>query len=149
MSPLIARQVTLVAAGALLAACSGSSGPFEPLPGGMALPVSLATTFDAAPSSDPSRLKITATAGGARVQWDVASAPCLVAEASALRSGSVIEVRIHRSANSLALCVATTVQYHYEAIVAVPAPGHYEIRLVDDLLGQPLRPIGRGAVAVY
>ena len=148
MSPRTARRVTLLAAAALLAGC-GSGGPFEPLSAGTALPVSLTTTVDAAPSTDPLRVRFTAIAGGVKVQWDVASTACLLAEASALRSGPVIEVRIHRSGNPLVGCVASIVEYHYEAIVAVPAPGRYEVRLVDDLLGQPLRPIGRGAVAVY
>ena len=149
MPPRTTRRLASLAVAVLLAACNGSGGPFEPMSGGITLPVTLATTFNGMPVTDPSRLRITGVAGGAQVQWDVVSPACLIAEASARHVGSVIEVRIHRSGNPLASCVAAMVAYHYEANVIVPAPGGYEVRVVDDLLGQPLRPIGRAAVAVH
>jgi len=64
-----------------------------------------------------------------------------------LRSGAVVEIRIHRSGDPLALCVAMAVTYRYVAHVPL-APGAYEVRLVDDLLGQQLRPVGRSMVTV-
>lgn len=141
----ISRLSVLLAA--VLSSCGGDGNPFQPLHSGTSLPVTLETTIDQ-PSGTLPRFEITAISGGARLQWDVVSAPCLLSEASALQSGPVIEVRIHRSGNPLALCAATVVAYHYVARVLVPAPGHYEVRLVEDLLGQPLRPVGRGTVAV-
>lgn len=140
------RLLGSLAVAALLSSCAGDGNPFEPLPGGLALPVTLETTVEA--GSTLPRLSIAATPGGALLEWDVASAPCLMADASALYSGSVIEVRIHRSGNPLADCVAGTVTYHYLARVMAPAPGPYEVRLVDDVLGQPLRPVGRANVTV-
>ncbi|HEX6598235.1 MAG TPA: hypothetical protein VF034_02865 [Gemmatimonadaceae bacterium] len=136
---------TLLAAAVL---CSCSDGPpLSPLTEGLALPVTLETTVDPA-SSSPPRLQISPIPGGAKVEWQVSSAPCLDADASALQSGALIEVRIHRSANPLALCVAGTVTYSYVARVSAPAPGHYEVRVIDDMLGQPMRLVGRGTVAV-
>lgn len=131
----------------VLASCAGDGTPFEPLPGGLALPVTLETTVEASSGVMP-RFAVVTIAGGAQVEWDVASASCLMAEASALQAGSVIEVRIHRSGNPLADCVAGTVAYHYVARLMAPAPGQYEVRLVDDMLGQPPRPVGRATVTV-
>ena len=146
MSRRIGSPVLLLAT-ALLCACAGEGTPFEPLSGGLSVPVTLETTFGG-PTDMLPRLEITAVGGAAKIEWDVASPPCLDAEASALLAGQVIEVRIHRSADALALCVAGTVAYHYVARVAVPGPGAFEIRLVDDLLGPPLRPIGRATVSL-
>jgi hypothetical protein len=132
----------------VLGACSSEGyGPFEPLSGGTALPVSLATTITVAAGSAP-RLQISGLRGEALVVWDVESAPCLLAAASALRSGNVIEVHIRRSGDPAALCAPGSAAYHYEARVQVAASGAYEVRLVDDLLGQPPRSVGRLLVAV-
>ena len=147
MSRLPLRRLLPLAVAAVLSSCAGDGNPFEPLPGGLSLPVTLETTVDA-PSGALPRFAVVTIAGGAQVEWDVASAPCLVAEASALLAGSVIEVRIHRSGNPLADCVAGTVAYHYVARVMAPAPGLYEVRLVDDMPGQPMRPVGRATVTV-
>jgi len=142
------RQVHLAALLAAATLCSCSDSPsLSPLPGGLAVPVTLETAVNSA-SSAPPRLQISPTPGGAKVEWDVSSAPCLDAEASALQSGALIEIRIHRSANALALCVAGTVTYSYTARVLAPAPGRYEVRVIDDMFGQPMRLVGRGTVTV-
>lgn len=131
----------------ILASCGGDGSPFEPLAGGLSLPVSLTTTTDQA-SRGGERLDVVAVPGGAQLTWDVVSAPCLDAAASAIQSGNVVEVRVHRSGNPLALCVAMQVNYRYVARVEIAGQGRYEVRLVDDLLGQPMRPVGRASVAV-
>jgi hypothetical protein len=131
---------------AVVASCGGDGSPFAPLPGGIALPVTLTTATDQ--SSSGERLDVVAVPGGAELTWDLVSSPCLDATATALQSGNVVEVRVHRSANPLAQCVAMQVSYRYVARVQMPAPGQYDVRLVDDMLGQPLRPVGRGSVAV-
>ncbi|HEX5972567.1 MAG TPA: hypothetical protein VFY85_11610 [Gemmatimonadaceae bacterium] len=141
------RLLASLAVVVVLASCAGDGNLFEPLPGGLALPVTLETTVEASSGVLP-RFAVVTIAGGAQVEWDVASAACLMAEASALQAGSVIEVRIHRSSNPLADCVAGTVAYHYVARLMAPAPGQYEVRLVDDMLGQPPRPVGRATVTV-
>jgi hypothetical protein len=140
------RLYATLAVGVVLLACSGDHGPFDPLSGGLEIPVRLETLVDLPPGPPPG-LDFAATPGELLVMWDVTSAPCLVATASALQSGSVVEVRIHRSGNSLALCVDQPASYSYVAHVPL-APGAYEVRLVDDLLGQPLRPVGRSTVEV-
>ena len=132
---------------AAVASCSGDGSPFEPLPGGIALPVALTTATDQS-SGGGERLDVVAVPGGAELTWDLVSSPCLDATATALQSGNVVEVRVHRSANPLALCVAMQVSYRYVARVQMPVPGQYDVRLVDDMLGQPLRPVGRASVAV-
>lgn len=142
-----ARLIATLAVAVVLGSCSGDGNPFEPLPGGLSLPVSLTTTYDV-DAGAVERLDIVPVAGAAELTWSLVSAPCLMADASALRSGNVIEVRIHRSGNPLALCVDRPESYRYVARVQVPAPGAYEIRLYDDLLGQPLRPVGRASVRV-
>jgi len=147
MSPRTARLFASLAAVAVLSACRGDGNPFEPLPGGLPLPVTLATTVDQA-SGIAERLDVVATVGGAELTWELVSGPCLQATATALQSGQVIEVRVHRSGNPLANCVAVPATYQYVARVQIPAPGRYEVRLVDDLLGQPLRPVGRATVSV-
>lgn len=131
----------------ILAACGGDGSPFEPLSGGLAIPVTLTTATDQA-SGSGEHLEVVAIPGGAQLTWDLVSAPCLDATATALQSGSVVEVRVHRSANPLALCVAIPVHYRHVARVQVPAPGHYDVRLVDEMLGQPPRPVGRATVTV-
>lgn len=146
MSRPSVRLLASLAVVAVLSSCAGDGSPFEPLRGGMALPVTLETTME--PGSTLPRFSVASIPGGAQVEWDVASSPCLMAEASALQAGFVIEVRIHRSGNPLADCVPGTVTYHYMARVMAPAPGQYEVRLVDDMLGQPPRPVGRATVAV-
>ena len=146
MSRSSVRLLASLAVAAALSSCAGDGSPFEPLRGGLALPVALETTAE--PGSTLPRFSVASIPGGAQVEWDVASPPCLMAEASALQAGSVIEVRIHRSGNPLADCVPGTVTYHYMARVMAPAPGQYEVRLVDDMLGQPPRPVGRATVAV-
>jgi len=147
MSRLSVRHLASLAVVAILSSCAGDGNPFEPLPGGLAVPVTLETTVEPAGSTVP-RFAVVTIAGGAQVEWDVTSGPCLKSEASALQSGLVIEVRIHRSGDPLADCVAGAVTYHYVARVMAPAPGQYEVRLVDDMLGQPLRPVGRATVMV-
>ena len=146
MSRPSVRLLASLAVVAVLSSCAGDGSPFEPLRGGMALPVTLETTME--PGSTLPRFSVASIPGGAQVEWDVASSPCLMAEASALQAGFVIEVRIHRSGNPLADCVPGTVTYRYMARVMAPAPGQYEVRLVDDMLGQPPRPVGRATVAV-
>ncbi len=139
--------VALVAVAVLCACSSESNGPFAPLSGGSSLPVSLDVTTNTA-AGRPPRLQITGLPGEALVVWDVESGPCLLSTASALQSGNVIEVRIRRSGDPAALCTAVQLAYHYEARVLVPAPGGYEIRLVDDWPDQPPRAVGRMLVAV-
>jgi len=131
----------------LLVSCGGDGSPFEPLPGGLSLPVTLTTTSDVA-SGGTERLDVVAVPGGAQLTWDLTSSPCLDATASALQAGNVVEVRVHRSANPLALCVAMQVSYRHVLRVQIPGAGRYEVRLVDDMLGQSPRPVGRATVAV-
>jgi hypothetical protein len=143
---LATRLSSLLVALVLVSACSDGRGLFEPLGYGLHVPVTLDAHADVS-SGNVARLEITGGPAGAVATWDVTSGPCLDADASALQSGDVVEIRIHRSANALALCVNEPVTYHYVARVTLP-PGRYEVRLVDDLLGQALRPIGRGTVEV-
>jgi hypothetical protein len=138
--------LTSLLAFAAVVSCGGESSPFEPLPGGLALPATLTTTIGQVQGAE--RLSVAPAPGGAEVTWDLPSAPCLDASVSALQAGNVVEVRVHRSANPLALCVAMQVSYHHVVRVLIPAPGRYEVRLVDDMLGQPPRPVGRARVAV-
>lgn len=141
------RLFAAVAVGVLLSACSGSDhGPFEPLPGGATIPVTLETTASPAGAS-VSQVAFATASGGVTATWDVTSGPCLVATATALQSGAVVEIRIHRSGDPSALCVAMAVTYRYVAHVPL-VPGAYEIRLVDDMLGQQLRPVGRSMITV-
>ena len=147
MSRLPVRPLASLAVAVALSSCAGDGTPFSPLPGGLTLPVTLETTVSA-PSGVLPRFAVATITGGAQVEWDVASAPCLTADATALYSGAVIEVRIHRSSDPLADCIAGTVAYHYVARVMAPAPGQYQVRLVDDMFGQPLRPVGRATVNV-
>lgn len=141
------RLFATIAAGLLLSACSSDGhGLFDPLGGGLAIPVTLETSTSAA-SGDASRVVFATAPGAATATWDVSSSPCLDATATAIKSGAVVEIRIHRSANPLALCVAMAVSYHYVAHVPL-APGVYELRLVDDMLGQQLRPVGRTTISV-
>lgn len=140
-------RLTSLVAFTVLASCGGDGSPFEPLSGGLSLPVTLTTTTDQS-SGGGERLDVVAIPGGAQLTWDLVSAPCLDATASALQSGNVVEVRVHRSANPLALCVAIPVHYRHVARVQIPGAGHYEVRLIDDMLGQPPRPVGRATVTV-
>jgi len=148
---MLLRTVRLAAsfvAVVLLSACHGDGSPFEPLRDGTALPVTLTTT--SVPSSPgPEQMTVAAIPGAMDVTWDVVSAPCLLASASALQSGQVIEVQIHRSGDPLALCAAGQVRYHYVARVVIPGPGSYEVRLVDDMLGQSPRAVGRRTVSIF
>jgi len=148
---MLLRTVRLAASFAVVAlfsACHGDDSPFEPLPGGLALPVTLTTT-SVVSAQGPEQMTVAAVPGAVDVTWDLVSGPCLLASANALQSGQVIEVRVHRSGDPLALCAAVQVRYHYVARVVIPGPGSYEVRLVDDLLGQPPRPVGRRTVSVF
>ena len=123
-----ARLLTPLAIVLALSSCRGDGNPFEPLQGGLSLSVTLTTT-EGGSAGSPEQLDIAPAAGGAELSWTVTSSPCLMADASALQAGNVIEVRIHRSGNPLALCAAVMVSYHYVANVQIPAPGRYEVRL--------------------
>ena len=142
------RLAASFAAVALLGACHGDGSPFEPLRDGVALPATLTTTSIPG-SQGPEQMAVTAMPGALDVTWDLVSAPCLIASVSALQSGPVVEVRVHRSGEPLALCAAVQVHYRYVARVMIPGPGSYEVRLVDDMLGQPPRPVGRRSVSVF
>jgi hypothetical protein len=131
----------------VLSSCRGDGNPLEPLQGGLSLPVTLSTAAGGNAGS-PEQLDIAPVSGGAEVSWTITSSPCLIADATALQAGRVIEVRIHRSGNPLALCTMDAVSYHYVAQVQIPESGRYEIRLFDDLLGQPMRPVGQRTISV-
>ena len=131
-----------------LSAC-GSDGPtaVEPLPGATAVSVTLSETIPISTEGLP-RLQFTGLAGAAELMWEVESPPCLLAEASAERAGSIVAIHISRSGNPLANCSPDPEGYRYVARVAGLAPGRYEVRLIDNLLGQPPREVGRGSVMV-
>jgi hypothetical protein len=135
-----------LAALALLVACE-ATGAVAPLTGGTPLPVKLATSVSA-PSGAAPRLQFVGSDGSIEVVWDVESPPCLLAEASALRVGPVVEIRIHRSADPLALCIEGNVAYHYVARTLAVVPGRYDVRLVDETLGQEPRSVGRSLLLV-
>jgi hypothetical protein len=140
------RLLATFAVGAVMSACSDGHGPFEPISSGLEIPVTLGTLIDLPPGPAPG-LEFDTAPGQVTVTWNLTSAPCLVASANALQSGAVVEIRIHRSGDPRALCVDQPAQYHYVSRVLL-APGAYEVRLVDDALGQPLRPVGRSTVRV-
>jgi hypothetical protein len=140
------RILGLLAAAALLSSCE-ATGAVGPLTSGTSLPVTLATSV-AAPSGAAPRLQFVGKNGALEVVWDVESSPCLLAEASSLRVGPVIEIRLHRSGNPLALCIEGSVAYHYVARIEAVIPGRYDVRLVDELLGQEPRSVGRSLVQV-
>ena len=142
-----ARLIASLAVAAVLCSCNGDGSPFEPLQDGLSLSVSL-TSAEGGDAGSPERLDIVPVSGGAELTWTVGSSGCLIADASALQSRNVVEVRIHRRGNPLALCTAELVSFRYVARVQIPTSGQYEIRLYDALLGQPLRPVGRAFVAV-
>ena len=145
--PRFNRLFAAAVAGVLMSACSSDGhGLFDPLGGGLEVPVTLETSTSTA-SNGASRVVFTTAPGVVTATWDVTSSPCLDATATAIQSGAVVEIRIHRSANPLALCVAMAVTYRYVAHVPL-APGAYEVRLVDDMLGQQLRPVGRSTIVV-
>lgn len=143
---LTSRLAAFFVASTLVSACHDGASAFDPLGSGLEVPVALETSTSMA-SGSVSRLEITGSASGAVATWDVTSGPCLLATASALKSGDVVEVRIHRSGDPLALCVNEPVSYHFVARVTL-TPGRYEVRVVDDMLGQSLRPVGRRSVVV-
>jgi hypothetical protein len=80
--------------------------------------------------------------------WEVESASCLIASASAARAGTVIEIKLARGGNPLAICVAARAGYRYVARVAGLEQGRYEVRIVDALAGQPAYEVGRRSVVV-
>lgn len=111
------------------------------------MPVTLETSVSVASGAAP-HLRFVGSNGVVEVMWDVEGPPCLLAEASALQAGPVIEIRIHRSGNPLAQCVAGNVAYHYVARTLAIKPGRYDVRLVDEPLGQQQRSVGRSVVLV-
>ncbi len=135
--------------GALLSSCAttGEVTPFEPLVGGEPVAVSLVTTADI-PLSGLPRLEISATAAEVNARWEVEGVSCLIAQATASRVGSVIEIQLHRGGNPLANCVAARVGYQYMARVTGLAQGRFEVRLVDVFADQPAVAIGRKSVVV-
>jgi hypothetical protein len=144
--PRLTRLLGALAAVATLCSCEATSA-VDPLTGGMHLPVTLATSISA-PSGAAPHLQFSGGNGAVEVVWDVESPPCLLAEASALQAGPVIEIRIHRSGDPLALCIEGNVAYHYVARTPAIVPGRYDVRLVDESLGQKPRSVGRSVVLV-
>jgi hypothetical protein len=142
----LTRLVGSLAAVATLCSCEATSA-VDPLTGGTHLPVTLETSFSA-PSGAAPHLQFNGGHGVIEVVWDVESAPCLLVEASALQAGPVIEIRLHRSGNPLALCTDDNVAYHYVARTQAIVPGRYDVRLVDEILGQKPRSVGRSVVLV-
>jgi hypothetical protein len=135
-----------LAAAVLLSSCE-ATGAVEPISGGMQLAVTLETSVSA-PSGAAPHLQFVGSNGVVEVVWDVEGPPCLLAEASALQAGPVIQIRIHRSGDPLAQCVAGNVAYHYVARTLEINPGRYDVRLVDETLGQKPRSVGRSLVLV-
>ena len=118
----------------------------EPV-GGATSTVTLAVSY--LPSSDGlPTLTFRGAPGAIEVVWDVQTGPCLLASAQQERSGTVMTLTLKRAGDPLALCVATlsNVRYHVRA-PAAPRRA-YLVRLVDDLLGQPPREVGRSWVTV-
>lgn len=136
-------------AGALLCSCTAASdiAAFEPLAGGAPVAVSLLSSTGL-PLSGLPRLNISATAAEVNVIWEVESASCVIAHASAARGGNVVEIQLHRGGDPVASCVAARVGYRYVARVAGLEQGRYEVRLVDVFADLPAHEIGRRSVVV-
>jgi hypothetical protein len=147
--PRFARLPAALIALALLCACDNKVAElFQPLTDGTSLPVSLETTTQPITTPLP-HFKVGGIPGGATIEWDDLSQGCLTASATALQSGNIVEVRLHRSGDPSANCApGTVIVYRYAMQVDIPVPGQYEVRLVDEKLGQAPKPIGRATVTV-
>ena len=145
-----ARLTAALVAAAVVCACGDNkvAALFSPLTDGTSLPVSLETTTQ--PISTPlPHFTVGGIPGGATIEWDDQSHGCLTATATALQSGSIVEVRLHRSGDPAANCPAgTIVVYRYAMQLDIPVPGQYDVRLVDEKLGQAPKPVGRATVTV-
>ena len=93
----------------LVCACDAKvSTVVEPLENATPLTVSLQTAYPSPPVK-PS-LSVLAAPSAILVSWELMSAPCLIATASAAQSGSVVEIQIQRSGDPLANCACILLQ---------------------------------------
>jgi hypothetical protein len=143
------RRLGPLFVGVLLSSCSAASDitAFEPLVDATPVAVSLTSAADV-PLTGLPRLDISATAGEVSVTWEVESGSCVIAEASASRAGSVVEIQLHRGGNPGANCVAARMGYRYVARVVGLEQGKYEVRLMDVFATLPAVAIGRKSVVV-
>ena len=113
------------------------------------LAVTLAETVRPPAAGTPAdALRATGGAASVAVVWEVRSGPCMLATPSARRAGGEIVVRVARGGNPVALCAAGEVVYRYEiAVRGVPA-GTYRVRLVEEPVEAPARPVGVVTVVV-
>ena len=149
MSLRSARIVSSLVVGMLLSSCSAATDitGYEPLVGAEPTAVMLQTTTGIPVAGLP-RLTISSTAAEVNVVWEVESGACLIVQATASRAGSILEIRLHRSGNPLALCVASMIGYRYSLRVPELGQGRYEVRFVETFGEQPPVEIGRQSVVV-
>ena len=143
-----AGAVIVLVIAALACRSSAATEPeVVPLSGGVPIPASVVGTESVSMSLVPS-LMITAQAGTVDVVLGVASTGCMIVEASADRVGDVLQVHVSRRGDPAANCVPGSFGYLYLVRATDVPPGRYEIRVLDEVLGMPVREAGRAQMVV-
>ena len=143
-----AGVLSILVVAALACHSSAATEPgVVPLSGGTPIPVSIVGTESVSMSVVPS-LMVTAQAGSVDVVWGVASSGCLIVEASADRVGEVLQVHVSRSSDPRANCAPGSFGVRYLVRATDVPPGRYELRVLDEISGMPVREAGRVQMVV-
>lgn len=127
--------------------CGDATGPLTPLANAQPLAVSFTTNAGVSTVGAPSAT-VDAVRGGVSVKLHVVGACAMDASVVAGYAGSQVEVWVTRTANALADCAPAQVGYEYDVTATGLGAGSYDVRVVDQLGGQPARLVGRATVTV-